>query len=270
MGSAARLSRLRAARLTLVALLLAAQVALSPVSFPTKASDGVTLSGTLYEPSGLTARMPAVVVLHTCAGLDPNDAAWGDWFAQNNYIALVVDSFGPRHVDRVCGTHAVPPGLRAFDAYGALAYLRTLAGVDGAHVGVIGFSHGGGTVLWTENADIAAKAGFAGNGFAAGVALYPNACEDNPTSALIDPLLLLIGASDDWTDARTCQHFMSAVGQGATLGTFHAYPNTYHKFDDPDANRVVKVNRNEYTLKYNPQSAADARDRILAFFKQYL
>ncbi len=254
----------------MLSLLLAVQVALSPVSFPTKASDGVTLTATLYEPQASTSRMPAVVILHTCAGLDPNDSAWGDWFAQNNYVALVVDSFGPRHVDRVCGSHAVPPELRAFDAYGALAYLRTLSGVDGAHVGVIGFSHGGGTVLWTENADIAAKAGFAGNGFAAAAALYPSACDANPTRALIDPLLLLIGASDDWTDAKTCEHFMSGVGQSAAPGTFHAYPNTYHKFDDPAANKEARVNGHFYTLRYNATSAADAHDRVLAFFKQYL
>ena len=59
--SVARLSRLRPARL-IVALggLLAAQIELSPVSFPTKASDGVTLTGTLYEPPEYpTARVPA-------------------------------------------------------------------------------------------------------------------------------------------------------------------------------------------------------------------
>ncbi|HTZ54438.1 MAG TPA: dienelactone hydrolase family protein [Candidatus Acidoferrum sp.] len=254
----------------MLSLLLAAQIQLSPVSFPTKASDGVMLTGTLYEPPGLTSRVPAVVILHTCAGLSPNDASWGTWFAENGYVGLVVDSFGPRHVDRVCGSPAVPSRLRAFDAYGALAYLRTLPDVDGAHVGAIGFSHGGGTVLWTENADVAAKAGFAGNGFAAAVALYPNACGDNPTSALTDPLLLLIGASDDWTDARTCERFMSGVGQSAAPGTFVAYPNTYHKFDDPAANKEVRVNGHFYTLRYNAQSAADAHDRILAFFQQYL
>jgi dienelactone hydrolase len=252
------------------ALLLAAQIQASPVSFPTKAADGVTLKATLYEPSDLTTPAPAVVVLHTCAGLDPNDDAWGNWFAENGYIALVVDSFGPRHVYRVCGSQDVPPHMRAFDAYGALAYLRTLPHVDGTHVGVIGFSHGGGTAMWTENADVAAQAGFAGNGFAAAVALYPSSCGEDPTRALTDPLLILIGGSDDWTDAKTCEHFMSDVGQSAAPGTIHVYPGTYHKFDDPAANRNVSVNKHIYTLQYNAQAAADAHDRVLAFFKQYL
>ena len=254
----------------MLALLLAAEVHVMPASFPTKASDGVTLEATLYEPAGLATPAPAVVVLHTCAGIGPNDGAWAQWFAANGYIAIVVDSFGPRHVSRVCGSHDVPPPMRALDAYGALAYLRTLPNVDGAHVGVIGFSHGGGTALFIENADLAAQAGFTNDGFAAAVALYPSTCADDPTRALTAPLLLLIGGSDDWTDARDCERFMSAVSQSTAPGTIHVYPGVYHKFDDPDANRNVSVNNHRYTLKYDAQAAADAHDRILAFFKQYL
>ncbi|HTV94260.1 MAG TPA: dienelactone hydrolase family protein [Verrucomicrobiae bacterium] len=253
----------------MLAPLLAVQIALSPVSFPSK-DPGVTLTGTLYEPPGLTAQVPAVVIMHACAGLDSDVSAWGDWFAQHGYVALAVDSFSARHVSYVCGTHDVPPAVRALDAYGGLTYLRTLSEVDGAHVGVIGFSHGGGAVLWTENAGVAARAGIASNGFAAAIALYPSACNADPTDALIDPLLLLIGASDDWTDAKTCESFMRHVDPSGAMGTIHVYPDTYHKFDDPSADRYVTVHRNVYTLRYNATSAADAHDRVLAFFKQYL
>ena len=253
----------------MLALLLAVQVQLSPVSFPSK-DAGVPLTGTLYEPVGLSAHAAGVVMMHTCAGLDANLAAWGNWFAQNGYIALAVDSFSPRHVSNVCGTHDVPPSIRALDAYGGLAFLRTLSSVDAAHVGIIGFSHGGGAVLWTENAAVASRAGFAGDGFAASVALYPSACGNEPASSLADPLLLLIGASDDWTDAKTCEQFMSRVDPSGTTGTIHVYPGTYHKFDDPNADRYVKVHGNVYTLRYNATSAADAHARVLAFFAQYL
>ena len=40
----------------LFALLLAAQIQLSPVSFPSK-DAGVTLTGTLYEPAGVSRRV---------------------------------------------------------------------------------------------------------------------------------------------------------------------------------------------------------------------
>jgi dienelactone hydrolase len=253
----------------MIALLLAAQIQLSPVSFPSK-DAGVPLTGTLYEAPGLTAPTPGVVIMHACDGLDSDIAAWGNWFAQNGYVALAPDSFGPRHVGRVCGTPAVPVRVRALDAYGALAYLRTLPNVDPAHIGIVGFSHGGGAVLWTENAQVASDAGFAQNGFAASIAFYPSACDQVVAKSLLDPLVILIGADDDWTDAATCEHFINSADPTATVGTIHVYPGTYHKFDDATANKYAHVNGHIYTLRYNPQAAADAHDRVLAYFKQYL
>jgi dienelactone hydrolase len=253
----------------MLALLLAAQIQLSPTSFPSKEA-GVTLTGTLYEPAGLTARVPAVVIMHACDGLDSDITDWGNWFAQNGYVALAPDSFGPRHVGRVCGTRDVPARERALDAYGALAYLRTLPDVDPTHIGIVGFSHGGGAVLFTENADVANDAGSAQSGFAASIAFYPAACDQAPAKPLLDPLLILIGANDDWTDAATCEKSIKGADPTGTLGTIHVYPGTYHKFDDPTANKYAHVNGHVYTLRYNPQAAADAHDRVLAFFKQYL
>jgi dienelactone hydrolase len=253
----------------MIALLLAVQIQLTPVSFPSK-DGGVALTGTLYEAPGTTGPSPAVVIMHACDGLDSDIAAWGDWFAQNGYVALAPDSFGPRHVGRVCGTPAVPVRVRALDAYGALAYLRTLPNVDPAHIGIVGFSHGGGAVLWTQNAQVASDAGFGQNGFAAAIAFYPSACDQTPAKTLLSPLLILIGADDDWTDAVTCEHFISGVDPTAAVGTIHVYPGTYHKFDDPTANKYAHVNGHIYTLRYNAQAAADAHDRVLAYFKQYL
>jgi dienelactone hydrolase len=170
----------------------------------------------------------------------------------------------------VCGTPAVPVRERALDAYGALAYLRTLPNVDPAHIGIVGFSHGGGAVLWTENARVESDAGFAQNGFTAAIAFYPSACDQMPAKTLLSPLLILIGADDDWTNALTCEQFISQADPTGTLGTIHLYPGTYHKFDDPTANKYAHVNGHIYTLRYNAQAAADAHDRVLAYFKQYL
>ena len=249
----------------MLSLLLAAQILVTQVSFPSK-DPGVTLTGTLYQPPGLTAPAPAVVVLHACDGIDDAAISWADWLAQNGYVALMVDSFGPRHVDRVCGTHDVPSSQRALDAYGGLAYLRTLPNVDGAHVGEIGFSHGGGTILWTENAGIAERTGFSQNGFAVAVALYPP-CEPHAASSLLFPLTILIGGADNWTDARECQQWLARVDPNGTQGSIHVYPGVYHKFDDPSANKIALK---RYILRYDPDASADAHQRVLAIFKQSL
>ncbi len=77
-----------------------AAAAAEPVSFPgIGPSASVTLTGTFYQAAGEHAagtRAPAVVLLHTCGGVQPHEYAWAEWFAGHGYSALVVDSFGPR------------------------------------------------------------------------------------------------------------------------------------------------------------------------------
>lgn len=243
------------------ALLLAAGILAAPVQYASLDYD-LPIPAMLYEPAVTPA--PAVVVLHTCAGVDQDVTDWAKWLAANGYIALVPDSFTPRHVSNVCGTHDVPPATRALDAYGALSYLRTRPDVDAAHVGEIGFSHGGGTILYTE-ARLAAHPPFE-----AAVALYPSACADRPASTLAFPLMLLIGGADDWTDAKTCTDYIASIDPSGALSTVHVYPGAYHKFDDPQANRTVHIRSHAYTLLYDAQAAEDAHARVLAFFKKYL
>lgn len=81
--------------------------AAEPVSFPGAGPAAVvTLTGTFYQAAG--AKPQAVVLLHTCGGLSPHEYALADWFVSKGHDALVVDSFGPRHVTNVCNHPAAP------------------------------------------------------------------------------------------------------------------------------------------------------------------
>jgi dienelactone hydrolase len=235
-------------------LLFAAAVAWNAVQFPSK-DGGLVVSARLYAPANAGPR-PAVVVMHTCAGIDDTLDDWSSWLAQNGYMALEIDSFGPRHTEAVCGTHDVPPRTRALDAAGALAYLQSRPDVIASRIGILGFSHGGGSVLWSESES---------PGYRAGVALYPNECDSAPRK-LAFPLLILIGGYDDWTPASDCRYFVSKVDPAGAPGSIYVYPKAYHKFDDPQANRVAHVGHHDYTLRYDPDAAADAHARVLAFF----
>jgi dienelactone hydrolase len=105
------------------------------------------LKGNLYKPEG-NGQFPAVVVLHGCAGIDYHFRAWAEQLKKWGYVALIVDSFSPRGVDRVCGqSYRVPDLERAADAYGAATYLKQLPYVDSDKIGLMGFSHGGWTGL---------------------------------------------------------------------------------------------------------------------------
>src|SRR5580704_7268540 len=69
--------------------------------FPAEAKPG-TVFNALYRPSG-GGPFPAVVLLHTCAGLGPHVHAWARKLQDWGYVALVVDSFTPRGNGVVCG-----------------------------------------------------------------------------------------------------------------------------------------------------------------------
>jgi len=131
------------------------------VMMPTTMRDGGTeqIPTTILKPPG-DGPFAAVVVLHDCSGLSPRSSGapmrWATLLAGQGYVAIVPDSFSTRGFpEGVCTApeevvpqlRRVAPIQRAYDAYAALAYLRSFPFVDGEHVGVIGGSHGGSSTL---------------------------------------------------------------------------------------------------------------------------
>jgi dienelactone hydrolase len=234
------------------------------VTFPSfdKSFHG-QLTATVYAPLG-TGPFPAMVLMHTCAGIQAYVGDWAQWFSGQGYEAIVVDSFGPRGVGSVCGVGGYPDErTRAADAYGALAYLRTRPEVDGTRIGMIGWSHGGGAVLAADDkgqADSLAT----GNGFRAAVALYP-VCDFMPRRALAAPLLVLLGANDDWTGAAPCDRGVKGLIGAGQPASDYIYPGATHSFDNPADRGVSHIHNHYYTLNYNADAATDARARVAAF-----
>jgi dienelactone hydrolase len=126
--------------------------------------DGkTTLKGYLFFPT-TPGPWPAVVMMHGRAG--PYSAAakgvydastlslrhlqWGRFWAERGYLALHVDSFGPRGYPQgfPIGSYSRRPAevdeqrVRPLDAYGALAWLRTRDDVIKDRIGLQGWSNG--------------------------------------------------------------------------------------------------------------------------------
>src|SRR5882757_2787558 len=163
------------------------------VTFPSH--DGkTTLTGYLFLPQQRRARVPAVVMMHGRAGayssaakgvydagtLSQRHRAWGELWAAQGYVALMVDGFGPRGYPAGFPRHSYDSRpevlnevtVRPLDAYGALAYLRARSEVDGARIGLQGWSNGGSATL----AAMAAGSGLtpvSQKGFAAALVFYP-------------------------------------------------------------------------------------------------
>src|SRR5947209_9052229 len=128
------------------------------------------LVGYLFEPSG-SGPHAAIVLLHGRAGpysslakgvytaetLSKRHKEWGAFWADRGYVALLVDSFGPRGYPEGFqrGSYDERPPevseqtVRPLDAYGALRYLRTRRDIAPNRIGVQGWSNGGMTVLAT-------------------------------------------------------------------------------------------------------------------------
>jgi dienelactone hydrolase len=59
------------------------------------------LVGDLYCPEG-AGRLPAVVLLAPCGGVDQFVGEWAGWLKGQGYVVLVVDSFTPRGSRSAC------------------------------------------------------------------------------------------------------------------------------------------------------------------------
>ena len=247
------------------------------VYFPS--ADGKTeLVGYLFEPA-TSGRHPAVVLLHGRAGpyssnvnggctlvargqsspcnaqsLSKRHAMWGAYWAEHGYVALLVDSFGPRGRGHGYGrnTHDAPEReavnertVRPLDAEGALAYLRRRDDVQPDRVMLQGWSNGASTtlnVLYRQ-----AESGAGRPRFRAALALYPGC---GPRALLSQHyradtrLWVFLGSADEEVSPTVCAEVLSrAEGAKQTIEVIR-YEGATHDFDDPGAARqAVAANR---------------------------
>jgi len=303
-----------------VAILAAAGARAEPARYtgwlatiPTTLRDGGTeqIPATLLKPPG-DGPFAAVVVLHDCSGLSARSSGspmrWATLLAGQGYVAIVPDSFSTRGFSEgVCTApdeaapqlRRVAPIQRAYDAYAALAYLRSFPFVDGKHVGVMGGSHGGSSTLASmvvPAPGVTRLAAEKRDGFAAGVALYPGC--SNPYGAWsttlefgdhgaatdysgvyrpIAPLLILIGEKDDWTPAKPCEVLTErAKAQGYPV-EIKVYPGAQHSFDSsapvrylPNRHNASSATGRGATTGGDPVAWADAIKEVTAFFAKEL
>jgi carboxymethylenebutenolidase len=252
------------------------------VTFPS--NDGkTTLTGYLFVPRGKAQRRPAIVMMHGRAGaysslangvydattLSKRHKAWGAHWAEQGYVALLVDGFGPRGYPAGFprGSYDSRPAelnevtIRPLDAYGALAWLRSRADVDGARIGLQGWSNGGSATL----AAMAAGSGFvpaSQKGFVAALAFYPacglkDAFEERGYKPYA-PVRVFMGLADEEVSPKRCEQLVRASeAQGGDI-TITLYPGATHSFDDPG--------RKRQRVDANADATEDAVARATRFF----
>jgi dienelactone hydrolase len=220
------------------------------------------LSGLLGSYSDRAGPSPAVVVLHGCSGISSRSAKIADQLASWGYLALTVDSLGPRGMTSHCGGGWFPD--QAFDAYAALRYLAQLDFVDPTRVAVFGQSMGGAAALNAVDRELTAQ--YFNERFRAAIAYYPGC--SIPAALMTTPTLVLKGEADDWTPPDHCREMVAhSRPDGATI-TLIVYPAAYHAFDVAELKSGARFFG--HWLEYNEPAARDAEQQLRAFLATHL
>jgi carboxymethylenebutenolidase len=210
------------------------------------------LEGYLARPEG-EGPFPAVVVIHEISGLNDNIRDIARRFAREGYMALAVDLFAGRN-RTICMMRFMsqmllqPLNNGSLDSLrSALTYLENLRDVDPARLGAIGFCLGGGfAIAWACRDDrLKAIAPFYG-------------ANPHPLSA-VSRLCPVVGSypEKDFT-ASQAQKLDTALDQYNVPHDIKIYPGAKHAFF------------NDQGSSYDASASADAWQRVLSFFREYI
>ncbi|MCA1323738.1 dienelactone hydrolase family protein [Herbaspirillum sp. alder98] len=196
------------------------------------------VSGVLTMPPGAKGRVPAMIIAHGSSGITPKlFERWTKLFNDMGMAAFVVDSFSGRGiVSTMNDQNQVGVSVHEADALMALRLLATDPRIDASRIGLIGFSRGGKVAM--EMVMESFRKGIIDDDlkFAALVSFYPGCTQvwwEKPAPALTGtPLMMALGAKDDYTPARQCQDFVPIMERDGQSVELHVYPDSYHNFDD--------------------------------------
>lgn len=258
------------------------------VSFPS--ADGrTTLIGYVFRPArSQGAKVPAVVMMHGRGGvysskangrfdattLSKRNKQWGGIWAEQGYLAILVDGFGPRgypqgfprfsYDQRPAELSEV--AVRPLDAYGALAYLRTRGDVIGDRVALQGWSNGASAALVTMAKQAPGiTEPTPATGFRGALAFYP-ACglKGQFADGIVPyaPVRVMHGTADEEVSAERCGRLVAKSQAAGGDIQIQLYPEAVHGLDDPAPSRQRE--------KANAAATRDATARAIAFFASVL
>lgn len=185
--------------------------------------------------------------MHSCFGpvdvadeLAAHEKSWADVLTDAGYVVLAVDSYTPRGSSSLCQERNRPVLARAerpWDAIGGLQFLQERSDVIDDKIAILGWSNGAISLLWTVRKGASAATALDGPDFRTAVGYYP-LCND--VLSRIDnylpriPVLIQIGADDDWTHPDPCRSLVSETRSRGGDMFLEVYDQSYHLFDAPD------------------------------------
>lgn len=252
------------------------------VAFPSLAEPPLTVAGKLMLPRNADGSprtgLPAVLICHGSDGVDGR----GEWYAPTLNAAgiatLEIDMWSARGVARGAAARPASPLQTLPDAFGALAFLAAQPEIDGARVGIMGFSWGGVVTLLSAVGRYAA-----GERFKAHAANYPvcwlySRVPDLALKGLTGaPILLQTGDADAYDDPDAGEALIAALApEDARLFRHVRHSGAHHGYDrDLPAQTITdpashKGAGGEVLMAFDPVAAEASRAGITAFFREAL
>jgi dienelactone hydrolase len=253
-------------------------------------ADGrTTLVGYVFNPERPSGEQTAAVVMmhgragaystlangnYTAATLSKRHQEWGHLWAQQGYLAILVDGFGPRGYPQGFGRFSYDQRpdelnevmIRPLDAYGALAYLRTRRDVVSDRIGLQGWSNGGSAALAAMSVTAPGiTSPTPTTGFRGALAFYP-ACglkgQFNDGLVPYAPVRVFQGAADEEVSPQRCRELVNkSRARGGDI-ELTLYRGASHDFDDPGERRQG--------VDANADAKKDAIPRAVQFFATLL
>ena len=272
---------------------LLATLLLTLFSFALRAQEVLVLPGlpdrpalnAYWFPAQGDAPAPVVIGLHGCGGaLNKKGKLASKWFELAVWLNregihfLVPESFSSRGQKSICEIHnskrTIDESDRRADVFAAIGWLAARPDVDARSIAVAGWSHGAQTVLKVLDRSDPFVAGQPVQPRAA-VAYYPGCAASllQPDYALTTPLLLMVGASDDWTQAAPCEalarHLQALSASASAPVDLIVFPDSYHGFDGTaplfTRQNIGNTRSGTATLGGNPQARQQSRERFFEF-----
>lgn len=246
------------------------------VSIPLASGRDVSaITGNFVVPQG-SGPFPTVVIVHGCAGQRKNGAMWADYLASQGFASVELDGFGPRGVNEVCTDFSrVPVARRIMDLKDVLVFLASQPSVAIDRVAIMGFSNGAVVVLDTASSFWSQQVAVGKLRFRGAIALYPE-CKNRLVEYAM-PALILIGESDDWTLAKSCETLLERITPESVRPELRIYPGSHHAFDVIGAGAYLPNVRNMNshtgfgaTVAWDSGALESAKEDVLRFLRSVL
>jgi len=220
----------------------------------------------IFKPTG-DGPFPAVVLAHTCGGIEPHIYQRAKEILDAGYAVLVLDAYTSRNQFRYCTPAGVGAPRYYKDAYDGLAHLLKMKAVDPSRIYLVGFSLGSFVAAVAGSPSVAILID-SKNRFRASVGWY-GSCVYKPgrgpqweliRSDSDRPILLLLAGKDSETPIDVCFPLLENLKREGKPIEWHVYPHVTHAWDKDNERRGYRS---------DTEATADAMRRTLAFLAQH-